>query len=117
MRVEIKLKISGITGNSDGYMSYKGVIDDAGEEDEICPTEAIGLAISNALTGMQCIRILPSIAHAIHYISGCGDHRTVDESEYEFVDAAMKLIEYWDTHDKKIQKLADDFRRRSAARD
>ena len=117
MRVEIKLKVSGITGNSDGYMSYKGVTDDAGEEDDICSTEAIGLAISNALTGVQCISILPSIAYAIHYISGCGDHRTVDESEYELVDAAMKLLEYEDTRYKEIQKIADDIERRNAARD
>lgn len=113
MRVEIKLKISGIPGNSEGDMSsYHGVVDDAGEEDEICPTEAIGRAIANALTGTAWVRILPSVAYAIHHLSGCGDHRTVDESEYEIVDAAMKLIEHWDTRDKEIQKIADEIERR-----
>ena len=118
MRVEIKLKISGIPGNNEGDMaSYHGVVDDAGEEDEIDPTEAIGLAISHALTGTQWVRILPSVAYAIHHLSGCGDCRTVEESEYELVGAATKLIEFWDISDKKLQKLADDLRRRRAARE
>lgn len=98
MTVHIALKITN-GETTDGRM-----VRFAAEIDEGRDSIDVGIAVGAAVCGIGICRKLQALAYAVRH-AGDGNF----DACVEFINAAGKYIEFWETHDKQFdEEVTDD---------